>query len=153
MRRPSKLLYPITEKNYASDELIADQWDRFRFNLSRAAVVTVFGYSAPSSDAEAMDSIRGAWGTPEERQLEQFEIIDIRPEAEVLHSWEGLIHSHHYEVVDDYFDSWLAKHPLRSVDQYVEQFLEAQFIEDAPLARDVGFDELWAQVKALREGS
>jgi hypothetical protein len=88
---PSKLLYPITEKNYADDELIADAWNRFRFNIGRAAVFTVFGYGAPSSDAEAVDAIKEAWGTPEQRQFEQFEIIDIRNQEEVLESWKGLI--------------------------------------------------------------
>lgn len=143
MRWPSKLLYPITQKDYATDELIADQWNRFRFNLGRAAVFTVFGYSAPSSDAEAMDAIRTAWGTSEQRQFEQFEIIDIRKEEEVLTSWNGLIHSHHYAVVDDYFESWLAKHPGESIDMYVSQFLMAQFIGDNPAPRDVSFEELW----------
>lgn len=151
LRQPSKLLYPITEKNYASDELIADQWNRFRFNLGRAAVFTVFGYSAPSSDREAVDAIQDAWGTPEQRQFEQFEIIDIRKEEEVLESWKGLIHSHHYDVVDNYFDSWLAKHPRRSIDMYVAQFLKAQFIGDDPAPRDVTFEELWAWFDRLRE--
>lgn len=99
-----------------------------------------------------MDAIKAAWGTPQERQLEQFEIIEIRGEEEVLQSWKDLIHTHHYEVVDDYFDSWLGKHPLRSVNQFVEQFLEAQFIDDSPLPRDVGFKKLWAEVEGLRGG-
>lgn len=91
-----------------------------------------------------MDAIKAAWGTPEERQFEQIEIIDIRDEDELRATWQPLIHTHHYDVSSSYFDSWLARHPRRAIDQFVEQFLEAQFIDDHPVPREASsFDELW----------
>lgn len=147
---PSKLLYPIRQKDYASNEYIAGEWEAFRYYLRRAAFLTIFGYSAPQSDAEAIESIKDGWGTPEQRQFEEIEIIDIRDENELRKQWAPFIHTHHYEVWDDYFDSWLAKHPRRGIDQFVEQFLEAQFIDEKPVPRDVSFDQLWAWVDELR---
>lgn len=141
---PSKLLYPIKKKDYAADEFIAGEWDAFRYNLQQAAFFTIFGYSAPRSDIEAIDAVKAAWGAPEERQFEQIEIIDIRDEDELRATWQPLIHTHHYDVSSSYFDSWLARHPRRAIDQFVEQFLEAQFIDDHPVPREAsGFDELW----------
>lgn len=44
---------------------------------------TIFGYGAPVSDVEAVTLLNKAWGMPDDRVMEQFEIIDITPE-EVL---------------------------------------------------------------------
>lgn len=139
---PSKLLYPIRQKNYAADEFIAGEWDAFRYFLQRAAFFTIFGYGAPRSDSEAVQAIKAAWGTPEERQFEEIEIIDIREKESLRRSWAALIHTHHYDVWPDYFDSWLARHPRRGIDQYVRQYLEAQFIDENPVPRDVSLEEL-----------
>jgi hypothetical protein len=148
---PSKLLYPIRKKEYASDEYIAGEWDTFRFYLQRAAFFTIFGYSAPQSDAEAIDAIKEGWGTPQERQFEEIELIDVRDPEHLRKQWAPFIHTHHYEIWDDFFDSWLAKHPCQGIDMFVEQFLEAQFIDDNPVPRNVGFDELWAWFDELGE--
>jgi len=150
---PSKLLYPIKTKDYAADEFIAGEWEAFRHYLQRAAFFTIFGYSAPLSDVEAMGAIKAAWGTPEERQFEQIEMIDIRNEDELRTTWLPLIHTHHYETATSYFDSWLAKHPRRAIDQFVEQFLEAQFIDDDPVPREAGsLEELWDWFDQLAPG-
>ena len=142
---PSRLLYPVKKKNYATDEFIAGEWELFRFYLQRAAVFTIFGYSAPTSDAEAKDAIGAAWGTPEDRQFEQIEIIDIKDDGLLRATWEPLIHTHHYETSRSYFDSWLARHPRRAIAKFVEQFLEAQFIDDDPAPRDArSLEELWS---------
>lgn len=141
---PSKLLYPIRQRDYSSDEFITGEWDMFRYYLKQAAMFTIFGYSAPKSDSDAVDAIREAWGTSQFRQFEQIEMIDLRTEDELTLTWQDLIHTHHYEVTDDYFKSWLGRHPRRGVDQFVAQFLEAQFIEDDPVPQHVGFEELWA---------
>ncbi|MCA1837578.1 MAG: hypothetical protein LC674_02010, partial [Actinobacteria bacterium] len=94
---PVKLLYPIKQKDYASDPYISGEWQAFRHYLNRAAFLTVFGYGAPKSDVEAMDAIQDAWGTASERSMEQIEIIDLRKEDELKPAWDTLIHTHHYE--------------------------------------------------------
>lgn len=147
---PSKLLYPIEKKDYASDEFIESEWKEFRSYLGRAAFFTIFGYSAPVSDKEAIDAIGDAWGSPKERAFEEIEIIDIRDEKELHEQWEPLIHTHHYEVHKTYLESWLGNHPRRGIERYVDQFLEAKFISNDPLPQGVTFDELWASVDELR---
>jgi hypothetical protein len=75
---PSKLLYPIREKNYSADRMIANAWAALKMVLKDALVVTIFGYSAPKSDVEAIELMSTAWGQWRNRQFEQFEFIDLK---------------------------------------------------------------------------
>lgn len=115
---PTKLLYPVESKDYNSDDFIKGQWDALSERLKIAERVTVFGYSAPVSDVEAIDLLQKAWGNVEQRAMEEFELIDIREEDEVKKSWNTFIHSHHYNYASNYFDSSLALHPRRTVESY-----------------------------------
>lgn len=115
---PIKLLYPVDKKDYNTDPFIKGQWDALAYRLGEAERVTVFGYSAPVTDVEAIDLLQKAWGNVESRSMEEFELIDIREENDVVDSWKTFIHSHHYHYCKNYFDSSLALHPRRSVESY-----------------------------------
>ncbi|MGD0038776.1 MAG: hypothetical protein ABSC53_15930 [Bacteroidota bacterium] len=140
---PSRLLFPIAEKNYEKDGFIAEQWRELAGHLKNAFMLSLFGYGAPKSDAAAIELLKNAWGTPDDRFMEQIEIINVLPEDELVTTWEPFIHSHHYKVTDDFYSSWLAKHPRRTGEAYINQFVEAMFIEDNPIPRNAGFEELW----------
>lgn len=118
MFEPTKLLYPVEKKDYNSDPFIKGQWNALSDELKEAERVTVFGYSAPVTDVEAIDLLQQAWGDVEERAMEQFELIDIRDEQVVKNAWNKFIHSHHYNYSTDYFNSSLALHPRRTVESY-----------------------------------
>lgn len=115
---PTKLMYPVDQKDYNSDPFIKGQWDALANKLKIAERVTVFGYSAPKTDIEAIELLQNAWGNVEERAMEEFEFIDIQEEDKLLESWETFVHSHHYHYCNDYFDSSLAMHPRRTVESY-----------------------------------
>jgi hypothetical protein len=115
---PTKLLYPVDKKEYNSDEYIKSQWDALSYRLKNAKRVTVFGYRAPETDVEAISLMSEAWGTPDERNLEQFELIDTRNEEDVTKSWTKFIHTHHYDFTDSFFKSSIANHPRRTVESY-----------------------------------
>lgn len=154
---PTKLMFPVRHKNYASNTYIKDAWSRFEKCLQNAQRVTVFGYSAPKSDVEAISAMQKAWGTPEERNLEQFELIDIRQEDEVRESWDGFIHTHHYDYCTDFFQSSLALYPRRTFEAYMMQCFsstpEEAFVEAVPIPQnDIHtFDEMWEWYKPLIE--
>ena len=103
--QPAPLLYPVAHKDYAADPYIKDSWNAVRNKLKRAYLVTVFGYSAPKTDSEAIALMKEAWGAVEERTLEDFEFIDIRDEEALIESWQEFVHSHHYQVHHDFFSS------------------------------------------------
>lgn len=129
---PTKLLFPVTQKNYNDDEYIKSQWDMLEDFLSdkNVKLVTVFGYGAPDTDVEAMELMDKAWGGGNIRNMEQFEIIDVRSEKEVVKQWEKFIESHHYDYATDYFESSLAANPRRTSESYF-QHIEPMTIEEA----------------------
>ena len=50
-------------------------------------MLTIYGYSAPQSDVEAIQIMKEAWGIVEDRDLEEVEIIDIKSEDELRETW------------------------------------------------------------------
>jgi len=123
---PTKLLYPIENKNYTDDEFIDREWERVKYWLGKdykAVRATIFGYGAPISDIGAVNLLNNAWGTPDDRAMEQFEVIDISPEDELREKWNGFIHSHHYDIASNYFDSSLALNPRRTSESYFSHYL------------------------------
>lgn len=149
--KPTPLLYPTGQKNYEEDPFIRREWLRLREALHDKATwrVTIFGYSAPVSDLAAMELMKQAWGTPEKRNLEQFELIDIRPEEEVRCAWDSFIHTHHYDYCTSYFESSMAKCPRRTNESYFLRCFpntpEEAFHEECPIP-DGGFnsfEDMW----------
>jgi hypothetical protein len=145
------LLYPVADKSYDDDPAIADAWRVAKASFENAFMVTIFGYGAPESDAAAIRLLDEAWGGGQHRSMEQFEIIDIRREEELTETWKRFIHTHHYEVHDNIYDSWLFNHPRRSGEAYLNQYLNAQYIDNNPIPRGVDFIELWAWLGPLLE--
>lgn len=137
---PSQLLFPVESKNYTTDPFIADQWNAARHYLSNCFMFTIFGYSAPKTDVEAIELLRKAWGTVEERRLEQTEIIGRRgcDHDALRNTWDPFIHTHHYEILESFFDSWMANHPRRTGEAFISQYFDVQFIDNNTVPRDVG---------------
>ena len=158
LMEPSKLLFPIEKKNYASDEFIITEWERLKYWLEKDSTkrVTIFGYGAPKSDVEAVKILNNAWGGAENRNMEQFEIIDIRPENVVRESWDDFIHTHHYDYTQDYFESSLAYNPRRTSESYFQHILpmtpDEAFSESNPVPDNFKtLEELWEWHKPLVE--
>ncbi|WP_380895179.1 hypothetical protein [Sphingobacterium daejeonense] len=156
---PTKLLYPVEQKNYTDDEFINIEWDRLKYWLSKesgAVRATIFGYGAPVSDVEAVSLLNNAWGTPDDRAMEQFEIIDIVPEDELRKRWNGFIHSHHYDIADNYFGSSLAYNPRRTSESYFSHYQpmspKEAFRSSNPIPDNFKtLDELWDWHRPLIE--
>ena len=153
---PTRLLYPVSEKNYTQDEFICTEWDRVKAWLQEASTkrVTAFGYGAPDTDIEAVNLLNTAWGTADKRNMEQFEIIDKRTEDEVVRRWQNFIHSHHYDYADNYFNSSLANNPRRTFESYHQHNLpltpDEAFSDSNPISSDIKtLQELWDWHKPL----
>lgn len=121
--KPTQLLYPVDKKDYVSDAFVNGQWEQLSLEINKAKRISVFGYSAPKTDIEAIALLQKAWGTVESRSMEQFEIINSQSESSALESWKTFIHSHHYDYSTNYFDSSLALHPRRTVESYRHKIL------------------------------
>lgn len=112
-------------------------------------MLTIFGYGAPQSDLEAIEAMTKAWGPVEGREMEQTEIIDIRDEDYLRATWSPFIHTHHYEVQRDFYDSWIARHPRRSCEAAWQQFFEAKFVSNNQVPRAATLGELQAWYSPL----
>ena len=111
---PTKLLYPVSKKDYTEDEYIKGCWDAVDYIIENSYMLTIFGYSAPSSDNEAVGLLKKAWGSLDKRQLEEVSVIDIIKEEEVLEKWKQFIYTHHYRYSNNFFRSYLGMFPRRS---------------------------------------
>ena len=155
---PTRLLYPVAKKNYNDNEFISVEWKMVKFwlNMDSTKRVTVFGYGAPDTDVEAVELLNTAWGTADKRDMEQFEIIDIRPESEGVERWRNFIHSNHYDYENDYFSSSLARNPRRTFESYHQHnmplTIDEAFSESNPVPKDIiTLRELWDWHRPLVE--
>lgn len=136
----TKLLYPIGEKNYTENEFIKKMWDEMHRALKSAFMVTIFGYAAPRSDAEAIKLLKNAWGDVESRTLEEIEIIDIKEESELLNVWDQFVHTHHYSVESRFEDSHIFTHPRRSIEALQAGILYSRYADGNPFSEIKRFD-------------
>lgn len=137
--KPSNLLYPVENKNYQDGDFIQREWEAIRYFLKECFMLTIFGYSAPKTDAEAIKLLKDGWGSVDDRNMEQTEIIN-RPGSDhdnLRKTWDGFIHTHHYDINDSFYDSFIAKHPRRSGEAYWNQYYEAKFISDNPVPQGI----------------
>ncbi len=111
---PTQLLYPVRQKGYSEDLFISDEWKRLRNKLQYAYFLTIFGYSAPKTDVEAIDLLKGAWTKNKTAELAQIEIIDIADRKLLESNWEDFFVRNHYSVDPDFWTSWLCRYPRRT---------------------------------------
>lgn len=146
---PIKLLYPVKNKDYSSDEYIHSCWDATEYILENSYMLTIFGYSAPTSDVEAVRLLKKGWGTPEKRYLEEVSVIDIITEEQMLKKWEVFIHSHHYKYTNSFYESYLGMFPRRSC-----EMVFATYQLNIPADSKKGFYEgmSWSDVYRALDG-
>jgi hypothetical protein len=140
---PTELLYPIRQKNYSKNTFIANEWMIFKRDLRTAFMVTIFGYSGPKSDTEAITAMQEAWGDKNIRNMEQVAFITTQSEPEINTNWDSFIHTHHYEIDASFYNSWIANHPRRTGEAYLNQYIDAKFIDNNPIPTNLDFPQLW----------
>lgn len=133
---PTKLLYPVKEKDYNKDDYIKKCWEATELCIEESSMLTIFGYSAPSTDEKAMSLLKKAWGELDNRNLEEVSVIDIISEEEMYEKWKDFIYSHHYRYTNDFYNSYLGKFPRRTCET-----IFATFMMNLPADDTKGFHE------------
>lgn len=145
----SKLLYPVKHKNYNDDPFIKTEWEVLRKELSRAYFLTIFGYSAPTTDVEARSLMLEVWENNPSLEFAEVEVVDIRPRKELEKTWRDFLFSHHYMTTKDIFRSYLFKHPRRSCDAFASASLMCEPWHDNHFPRFNTLKELQEWVAPL----
>ena len=102
-----------------ANEFIVTEWNALKRGFSEAFMITIFG-SGPKTDEETIAAMSEAWGASDDRNLEQTSFITIQDDDEIQKNWSKFIHSHHYEIHSDFYQSWIANHPRRTGEAYLE---------------------------------
>ena len=142
---PSKILFPIKKKNYRDDAAIAMQWEGLTDVLQHAYLLTIFGYSAPKSDVEAIELMKEAWRSVRDRELVQVEIIDVKCHYQLEENWQDFIFESHYDVADNFYDSIMALFPRRTCEAQWNYDMPRSdiFYPQNPIPRELDFSDLW----------
>jgi hypothetical protein len=148
---PSRLVYPIKQKHYSADPYLSGEWRTFEDGLANAYILTIFGYSAPKSDVDAVRLMKNAWNGLSKRSLEEIEIIDTKNDGDLRVTWREFIYSHHYRTEKDFYSSWMAKHPRRTCEAMWNRLMEIQVVSENPIPRNASFESLWEWCQALVE--
>ncbi len=142
---PSRLLYPVTLKDYSKDPFIKTEWEVLKRGLrqDQAMTLTIFGYSAPTTDKEAIDLLKSAWDK-ENRFIERVEIIDIKNKENLWEQWDPFIVRTYLDHEQNYYESRISRYPRRSCEALVAQTFFGKFVEDNQMPRDVDFNGLFS---------
>lgn len=148
---PLPLLYPITEKDYGSNEYIQYSWKRIQKQLGGAYLLTIFGYRAPQSDSRAIDLLRSAWKNNAVSQFAQLEIVDILPESQLEQSWQPFFVRDHYGITDQIDLTWLFQNARRSCETFCAATMQNDPWPRRPMPSAETLDDLHEWVQPLVE--
>lgn len=149
------LLYPVKQKNYNNSTFIRDSWNVFTCFLNKAAIVTIYGYSAPVTDVEASAILIESFSKyKESHKLDTIEIIEKEgfDKSILSKTWDAFISTTrgHYELYDNFFESLLAKAPRRSVECYFKRNVEGWWGSPTiSLSENMSFKDIHKELSPL----
>lgn len=122
-----KLLFPVHRKNYYDGEIIQNEWAEAKRVLSRAAGVTVFGYSAPETDFEAYNLLKDSYKKSNIATIAPFSIINLREaEEEQRNKWSDIYGKHMITFHENFQESLLWSAPRVSLESLFDAILQQQ---------------------------
>lgn len=148
---PSKLLYPVSKKNYSADEFLSSEWESLQRHIQHAYFITVLGYNAPVTDSEAKKLMLDVWQQNTTKDFAQIDLIDIKPREEVKNNWRDFIVRDNYSIRGDFFDTYLGIHPRRSCDAFAMATLQQRPWRDNHFPKNLTLSELQNWVLPLVE--
>jgi hypothetical protein len=149
-RSPMRLLYPVRKKGYSEDAAIRSEWAKVDIALAEGYFFTVFGYSAPRTDVEAIEMLKSPWTTNPSFDLAEVEIVNPTPPEELEKNWEPFIVRHH-RITSPSF-SWayqIGRYPRRSCEGLFAATMMNDPWPDHPMPETTSLAELHAWIAPL----
>lgn len=142
-------LYPIKNKNYLTDPYIRRNWHAAKVLFKEAFTLTIFGYSAPASDEDAVELLREAWTAESDRTLEHVEIIDTAPQSLLHDRWSSFTPTYHYRVKTTFEQSRIARWPRRTRESLLYPMTQGFPCEDFPVPNTESLADLQAYAAGI----
>ena len=143
------LLYPTGKKGYSNDLYIKGSWDDARSFLSKSLTLTVFGYSAPHSDKDAVDLLKTAYFEVSDREMEHMEIVDIEDSSTLDKRWRDFTPTYHLHIRRKFCESFIAGWPRRSREAVFFPMRYGTPCEKFPLCATNDLSELQKQASEI----
>ena len=133
----SQLIFPLEDKDYGQDSLISRDWEVVTNKLTTAFHRTIFGYSGPRTDHKAKRMLRDGWHGPSGssenpssiRHFSHVEIVDIASPRELERNWRQFIPFGHAMLVQEFWNSTIARWPRRTAEYKIAASLYGVFSE------------------------
>jgi hypothetical protein len=159
------LLFPVKNKNYSENIYIKNAWNVLQDTLYKAFMFTIFGYSGPKSDEEALMLLKDGFlvkdkngGTSDTNNFKQLTIIDRN--ENILSSFKRLLDvpqqpftegiNDYVKVINDFWneDNWLITWPRLTTEAYIITQYEGKIPEKWPIT--INQDNLtWVTLKSM----
>lgn len=121
------LLYPTGKKDYNSKSIIKNEWNRAKDVFSRAAGITVYGYSAPVTDVEAVELMKSAISISQMKDIAPFTIINLpENEDEQRRKWSEFYDVKMVLYCNEFKQSLLWRNPRVSLETVFDAILQGQ---------------------------
>jgi len=151
--KPVPLLYPIKNKDYHKDNYIEKAWDIFQDRLRSSFMLTIFGYSGPKSDTEALRRLNN-WFLIKDKNgitsdINNFkQLTIINPDKNILVSFSGLLNvpqmpftegiEDYVEVLEDFWNkkNWFLTWPRLTTEGYTLTQYEGKSPRKCPITID-----------------
>lgn len=142
------LLYPVEKKKYFEiNQYTAMSWKNASCWFAGAFTITIFGYSAPTSDQEAVELLKKAWLGNSEREFEHVEVIDIISHEQLAERWEAFTPTNHLLARTAFKKSNLWRWPRRSCEALFYSMSKGDPCEEFPLIEISNLNELQNVIK------
>jgi hypothetical protein len=148
------LMFPVKDKDYTQDPFIQTQWNKVGVFMRDSALLTIFGYGAPSTDVEAIRLFKEAFGDGI-RYLDYIEVIDkLKSHSQLSETWSyfGEHTNWGFKTFQTFFDSMLSEFPRRSVEGYTKRYIGGWWGSSSIiLQKHNSMDELYKSLLPLIE--
>lgn len=144
------LLYPIERKRYFdSSKYTSFSWKSAEAWFSDAFTISIFGYSAPTTDLEAVDLLKKAWYKNSARQFEHVEVIDILSSDVLYEKWKEFTPTQHLASQKTFKNSRLWRWPRRTCESLIFPMTQGVPCEDFPLCKTENLDQLRKEIQNI----
>lgn len=75
----------------------------------------------------------------------------MKDEKALSQTWNRFIHTHHYQIEREYFNSLIANHPRRTCEVLWKSLMEVRIPKGNPVLKTSSLEELWDWFKPLLE--